>query len=75
MLSYLQMEDTLEKLKEIMRKTDITYKWLKKETGISEKTIRRWLKGEHKPNPVLFSELKKVVDRLYDLTFGKLVCD
>jgi len=68
------MEETYERLKEIIKKTDITYKWLKKETGISERTIRRWMKGKHKPHPVLFLELKKVVDRLYDLTFQKIVC-
>ena len=69
------MEETLERLKEIIKKTDITYKWLKKETGISEKTIRRWMKGKHRPHPVLFLELKKVVDRLYDLTFKNTACD
>lgn len=70
------MEETYIKLKEVMAKThDINWKWIERETGISKRTIYRWIKGQHKPHPVLFLNLKKVVDRLYDLTFKNIVCD
>jgi len=68
------MEEVYKRLKEIIKKTDITWKWIEKETGISKRTIYRWMRGTHKPHPVLFSELKKVVDRLYDMTFKNIVC-
>ena len=66
----LNMDETFVKLKKIMKKThDIDWKWIVKETGISKRTLYRWMKGEHKPHPVLFLKLKEVVDKLYDLTF------
>ena len=65
------LEETFKRLKDIMTKThDINWKWIEKETNISARTINRWMKEEHKPHPVLFSKLKIVVDRLYDLTYG-----
>lgn len=75
MLFFLQMEETYKRLKEILKKTEITYEWISKEIGVSERTIRRWVNGTNQPHPVFFSELKKVVDRLYDITFKKIVCE
>ena len=69
------MEETYNKLKKIIKKSDITYKWIERETGISERTIRRWIAEEHQPHPILFLRLKEVVDRLYDLTFKKVICE
>jgi len=69
------LEETYTKLKEIIKKTDITWKWIVIETGISKRTIYRWMGGEHKPHPVLFLKLKEVVDRLYDLSFKKIVLE
>ena len=63
------MEETYIRLKEIIKATEINYKWISKATNISVRTIKRWMKGSHQPHPVLFLELKKVVDRLFDLTF------
>ena len=61
------MEATYIRLKEIISKTDINWKWIEKETGISKRTIYRWMKGTTQPHPVLFLTLKKVVDRLHNL--------
>ena len=69
------LEETYRKLKEILKKTDITLKWVEKETGISVRTIQRWMEGKHQPHPVLYLQLKKVVDRLYDLTYGKVTVE
>ena len=68
------LEETFQRLIKIIEKTDITWKWIEKETGISSRTIRRWIKGTHKPHPVLYLELKKIVDRLY-LILNKSVKD
>ena len=63
------LEEMYEKLKKIMNQNnDITWEWIEKETGISARTIRRWMNGKHRPHPVLFMNLKKVVERLYALT-------
>ena len=64
------LEETYRKLREIIKNTDITWKWIVKETGISKRTIQRWMKGKNQPHPVLYLQLKTVVDRLYDLTYG-----
>jgi len=72
-LSYIQMNETFVKLKQILKKTEITYKWLEREIGVSERTIRRWVHGDNQPHPILFSKLKKVVDRLYDITFKETI--
>ena len=69
------LEEVYKRLREIIKKTDITWEWIEKETGISRRTINRWMKNKNQPHPILFSELKKVVDRLYDLTFKKVVCE
>lgn len=70
------LEEVYRKLKKIIsQNNDITWSWIEKETGISARTIHRWMEGKHQPHPVLFQNLKRVVDRLYDLTFKKIVCE
>lgn len=64
------MEETYQRLKKIIKatrieRTRITYKWIAKEIGVSERTVRRWVEGVNEPHPVFFLELKKVVDKLY----------
>ena len=69
------LEEVYDKLKEIIKNTDINWKWIEKETGITKRTIYRWMNGQHQPHPVLFLQLKKVVDRLYDLTYGGITSE
>ena len=69
------LEEVYDKLKEIIKNTDINWKWIEKETGVTKRTIYRWMEGKHQPHPVLFLQLKKVVDRLYDLTYGGITSE
>ena len=69
------MEETYERLKRIIKQTEITWKWIVRETGISKRTIFRWMEGKHQPHPVLFLQLKKVVDRLYEIYSKKIVLE
>ena len=66
------LEETYKRLKEIIKRTDINWKWIERETGISARTINRWMKGTHQPHPVLFFQLKKVVDRLHEIRIKKV---
>ena len=61
------LEETYKKLKKIIKHTDVNWAWIEKATGISKRTIYRWMKGEHEPHPVLYLKLKEVVDRLCEL--------
>lgn len=62
------LEETYKRLIKIINRTEITYEWISRETGISIRTIKRWIKGKHQPHPVLYLRLKEVVDRLYEIT-------
>ena len=64
MLSYIQMKNIDQDLKIIKEKTGFTMKDIAKEVGISERTIRRWVKGINKPHPLHFREFKKVIERI-----------
>ena len=69
------LEEIYKKLKEIKRRTGITYKWTAKQVGVSERTLRRWLDEENQPHPVFLSKLEEVVDRLYDIMLKKAIID
>ena len=69
------LEETYRKLKEIKKRTGITYKWIAREVGVSERSIRRWTDGVNQPHPRLFLELEKVVNRLYEITLKKVTTD
>ena len=69
------LEETYRRLKEIKKKTGITYKWVAKEVGVSERSIKRWIDGVNQPHPRLFLELEKVVNRLYEITLKEAMTD
>lgn len=60
------LEDLLNQLREIKNKTGFTLKQIAREAGISARTVRRWVKGTHKPRPLYFREFKKVLYRIID---------
>jgi len=58
------LEDLLNQVIKIKKKTGFKMKDIAKEAGISERTIRRWIRGTHKPHPLHFKSLEKVVERI-----------
>ena len=56
------MEDLYKQLEEIKKKTDFTIKDIAKRAGISERTIRRWIKGTHKPHPLHWKAFEEAIE-------------